>query len=329
MRSRSLLRSGRAHTNRARQHDRPVRRIPGPGCLPAEAQGALRHRRIAVRRPRCSDQHHAAHPAGHGRRGDPPGAQPLGRRSRHRGAAGGRAGHCHQQLPGRARRVLQVHDRSAQGTRRRAHQGLRRRRRRHRAGRDRRAPGRRRGAHLQPRRRPAHGAERHDRRDADDERPGPVALRAEDAGSTSGPGQPPRPGTADHGAGERPRRRQAQGRAAGRRGEVQDPGAGHHRYRRRRQEQPHRRTDPPAAARPARCAADRRHQHRPQPPQERRRAARRPHPHERHRPVACGHGRGRRRARVHAQPGHARLRQRDQPGPARRAVPPARRPAST
>jgi methylmalonyl-CoA mutase len=34
-------------------------------------------------------------------------------------------------------------------------------------------------------------------------------------------------------------------------------------------------------------------------------------------------------ARLHAQPGHARLRQRDQPGAARRADRPARRPAST
>jgi methylmalonyl-CoA mutase len=29
--------------------------------------------RQPVRRPRRGDQHHAAHPAGHGRRGDPPG----------------------------------------------------------------------------------------------------------------------------------------------------------------------------------------------------------------------------------------------------------------
>ncbi|MCK7495890.1 MAG: hypothetical protein MZW92_36725 [Comamonadaceae bacterium] len=41
-----------------------------------------------------------------------------------------------QQLPGRARRVLQVHDRPAARARRRAHPGLRRRRRRDRAGRD-------------------------------------------------------------------------------------------------------------------------------------------------------------------------------------------------
>ena len=69
---------------------------------------------VAVRRPRRGDQHHAAHPAGHGRRGDPPRPQPLGRRSRHRRAAGRRAGHRHQHLPGRPRRVLQVHGRPAE-----------------------------------------------------------------------------------------------------------------------------------------------------------------------------------------------------------------------
>jgi isobutyryl-CoA mutase len=47
----------------------------------------------------------------------------------------------------------------------------------------------------------------------------------------------------------------------------------------------------------------------PSPPQERRRAARRPHPHERDLEPS---------ERLHALAGHARLRQRDQPGPARR-----------
>ena len=83
-------------------------------------QGALRHRRAPVRRPRRRDQHHAAHPAGHGRRGDPPRPQPLGRRDRQGGAAGGRAGHRDQLVPGRPRRVLQVHGRPAEGARRRA-----------------------------------------------------------------------------------------------------------------------------------------------------------------------------------------------------------------
>jgi len=35
----------------------------------------------------ASIKHHAAHPAEHGRRGDPPGPQPLGRGDRRRGAA--------------------------------------------------------------------------------------------------------------------------------------------------------------------------------------------------------------------------------------------------
>jgi methylmalonyl-CoA mutase len=61
-------------------------------------------------------------------------------------------------------------------------------------------------------------------------------------------------------------------------------------------------------------AARGRDQHRPVAAQERRRAAGRPHPHERHRALATGP------ARVHAQPGHARLRQRDQPGAARRGA---------
>ncbi len=127
--------------------DRPVR-SQAPRRLPPRAQGALRHRRLAVRRPRRVDQHHAAHPPGHGRGGHPPRPQPLGGRDRHRGAAGRRAGHRDQQLPGRARRVLQVHDRPAQGTRRRAHQGVRRRRRRDRGQRDQGAARLRRGAHL-------------------------------------------------------------------------------------------------------------------------------------------------------------------------------------
>src|SRR5207244_443730 len=64
---------------------------------------------------------------------------------------------------------------------------------------------------------------------------------------------------------------------------------------------------------PKDIAALRGDQHGPVAPQERRRAARRPHPHERDRPLE------RWAARVHAQPRDARLRQRDQPGPARRA----------
>ena len=62
----------------------------------------------AVRRPRRRDQHHAAHPAGPGRRGHPPRPQPLGRRGRRRGDPGGRRRGRDQLLPGRPRRVLRV-----------------------------------------------------------------------------------------------------------------------------------------------------------------------------------------------------------------------------
>ena len=190
-------------------HDRFVRRVPGAGRLPPEAQGALRHRGEPVRRPRRRDQHHAAHPAGHGCGGHPPRPQPLGRRGGDRGAAGRRAGHRDQQLPGRPRRVLQVHDRPAARAWRRAHPGVRRRRRRDRAERDRRAAGPRRGAHLQPGRRPAHGPAGDDRRDGDAVRRGPVAA------CTEGARRDPRPGrtgtacarAADHRARERPGRR--------------------------------------------------------------------------------------------------------------------------
>ena len=156
-----------AATQRAHRHDRSFRGNQGAGRLPAGAQGAFRHRRQPVRRPRRGHQHHAPHPADHGRRGHPPRPQPLGGRGRDGGAAGRRAGHRRQQLPGRPRRVLQVHGRPAQEPRRCAHPGLRRRRRRHRAGRDPRAAGLRRDTHLQPRGRAAHGPGRHDRRDGD------------------------------------------------------------------------------------------------------------------------------------------------------------------
>jgi hypothetical protein len=56
----------------------------------------------------------------------------------------------HHVLPGRPRRVLQVHDRPAARERRREHQGVRRRRRRDRAGRDQGTARLRRDPHLQP-----------------------------------------------------------------------------------------------------------------------------------------------------------------------------------
>jgi methylmalonyl-CoA mutase cobalamin-binding domain/chain len=52
--------------HRGDRHDRPVRRVQGPGRIPPDPQGALRHRGLAVRRPRRRDQHHAAHPDGMG-----------------------------------------------------------------------------------------------------------------------------------------------------------------------------------------------------------------------------------------------------------------------
>ena len=242
--------------------DRSVRRIQGAGQLPAHAQGALRHRRQPVRRPRRGDQHHAAHPAGHGRRGDPPGAQPLGRRGGDRGAAGRRAGHRRQQLPGRAQRVLHLHGRAAQGPRRRAHPGVRRWRRRDRAGRDPDA-GRPRRAHLQPRGRPAHGPGRHDRRDGDARRPRPDGARAHHAVGHPGPhrGRMALPGPTDHRAGERQGLGRTGGRPARRRQAGLGPGAGHHRHRRRGQEQPDRRADPPHPPGPGRRAAHRGDQH--------------------------------------------------------------------
>jgi methylmalonyl-CoA mutase len=59
----------------------------------------------------------------------------VGRGDRQLRAAGRRARHRDLVLPGRARRVLQVHDRPAARARR-PHQGVRRRRRRDRARRD-------------------------------------------------------------------------------------------------------------------------------------------------------------------------------------------------
>jgi hypothetical protein len=53
-------------------------------ALQAQEQGAFRHRRFAVRRPRRLDQHHAAHPAVDRRRGHPPRPQPLGAGDRQR-----------------------------------------------------------------------------------------------------------------------------------------------------------------------------------------------------------------------------------------------------
>ena len=139
--------------------------VPSAARLQAASQGALRHGGEPVRRPRRVDQHHAAHPAGVGLRGDPPRPQPLGRGDRQLRAAGRRARHRDLVVPGRARRVLQVHARPAARARRRPHQGVRRRRRRDRAGRDRGAARLRRHAHLLARGRPAARPAGHDQRD--------------------------------------------------------------------------------------------------------------------------------------------------------------------
>ncbi len=285
--------------------DRTLSRLQGAGLLPPEAQGALRHRGIAVRRARRSDQHHAAHPAKHGRRGGPPGAQPIGRRGRHRGVAGRRAGHRGQQLPGRARRVLQVHDRAAARARGREHPGVRRRWRRDRAGRDPRA-GRRRRAHLQPRRRAAHGPERDDRRDGDAlrRRPGAAGRRRCEGDPRTQRSGVARAGAADHGARER---RGVEGdarRVEAGRGSVESTRGRHHRHGWRGQVVVERRAGAPAAARPGRQAARRDHLDRSVAAQEWWRAAGGPHPHE------CDLAVGIRTARLHAQPRHPRHRQR-------------------
>ncbi len=180
---------------------------------------------------------------------------------------------------------------------------------------DPRAAGLRRGAHLQPRGRPAHGPGRHDRRDGDALRRRAVGARA-DCARRDRRSRTRRPGGRWRGsitALENGRADAALLAALHERARaVEGAGAGHHRHRRRRQVEPDRRADPPPAARPGRRAAHRRHQHRPVAAQERRRAAGRPHPHERDRPVEPGP------ARVHAQPGHARGRQRAQRRAARR-----------
>ena len=156
------------HSERIRTPIREVRdeRFRPPAArLQARAQGALRDGREPVRRPRRVDQHHAAHPAGVGLRGDPPRPQPVGRGDRQLRAAGRRAGHRDLVLPGRPRRVLQVHDRPAARARRRPREGVRRRRRRDRAGGDQGTARLRRRAHLLAGRRAEAGPAGHDQRD--------------------------------------------------------------------------------------------------------------------------------------------------------------------
>ena len=233
------------------------RSIHSPAArLQADRQGPLRHRGEPVRRPRRVDQHHAPDPAGDRLRGDPSRPQPLGRGDRQLRDAGRRARHRDLVVPGRPRRVLQVHARPAARARRRPHQGVRRRRRRDRPGGDRGAARLRRHADLlaggRPEARPA-GDDQRDRRRvrrrprrrrvptsiaalADGDRFARTrALARTITGARSG-----------HGAGGFRTRAAARGR-----GRSETPGARHHRHRRRGQELADRRAGPPLPPRPA------------------------------------------------------------------------------
>ena len=106
-------------------------------AAPSGPPRPVRDRRQPVRRPRRRHQHHAPAAPGPGRRGDPSGPQPLGRRGGDRRRPGGRPGRGRQLLPGRPRRVLQVPGRPPAGRGPGRHPGLRRRGRHHRRRRDR------------------------------------------------------------------------------------------------------------------------------------------------------------------------------------------------
>ena len=233
---------------------------PTPARLQAGPQGPVRHGREPVRRPRRLDQHHAAHPPGERLRGHPPRPQPRRRGDRAVRDRGGRARHRDLVLPGRARRVLQVHDRPAARARRRPRPGVRRRRRRHRARRDRRAARVRRRAHLLARGRAAPRAAGHDQRMRRGVRRRP-GRRAAGLARRPHVRRPllahARAGAAHHrarrrqGAGEAPRRAHPRG------GEARHAGARHHRHGRRGQELAHRRAGAPLPPRPGRPAQDR------------------------------------------------------------------------
>ncbi len=209
----------------------------GSGRLFAAAAAAFCHGGGAVRRPRCGDQHHAAHPHRHGRRGHPPGTQPFGGRDRHRRHSGRRARHRHFQLPGRACGIFPLHDRPAARTGRGAYPGVRRRRRSDRGRRNRGAATVRRGAHLQPGRWPAARTARHDRRHASACRQAPARA-----------GRPAGAGRIAHRCAEPRPRHHPSGRRRGRCGAAARPpcqgrggarrGAGRHRHGRSGQEQP-------------------------------------------------------------------------------------------
>ena len=184
------------------------------------------------------------------------GPQPLGRGDRRLRAAGGRAGHRDLVLPGRARRVLQVHARPVTRARRRTHQGVRRRRRRHRACGDPRAARVRRRAHLLARGRPEARVAGHDQRDRRGRRRRPrrnrrprrsTPWRPTIATCARGPWRGPsrcwKTGT---------HRRRCVNRCSRAAGAIEGPGARHHRYRRRRQELADRRAGAALPPRPGR-----------------------------------------------------------------------------
>ena len=95
---------------------------------------ALRHRRLAVRRPRCRHQHHAPPDPGAGRRGDPPRPQPRRARDVVRAALQEDAdGIAYQSYQGGHTEYFRYMVDMLRETRRRAHPRVRRRRRHHHA----------------------------------------------------------------------------------------------------------------------------------------------------------------------------------------------------
>ena len=95
------------------------RRARRPAAARARGEPrARRHRRVALRRPRRRDQHHAPPAPGAGRRGDPPRPRPLGRGDRRGRGPGGRARRRGVVLPGRPHGVLPLPGRAAARARR-------------------------------------------------------------------------------------------------------------------------------------------------------------------------------------------------------------------
>ena len=260
-----------------------------PGAPRPGPPGPVRHRRQPVRRPRRLDQHHAADPAGPGRRGRSTSAT-TARSTRSCGPPCRRT--CRASPSARTRAATSSTSATwstgcaSRGPARR--QGLRRRRRR-----DRRPT---RSPSCRPTASPAssrpHDGQRlglagdgqHDHRRACDvdlaadrsARRGRRAL----ARPATGRGALARAITALE-AGALPDAELADLRRRG--GRAAGPGARHHRHRRLGQVVAHRRAGPPLPPRPRGQAAHRRARRRPHPAAGRRGAARRPHPHERHR----------------------------------------------